>query len=201
MMSLVLFWLVLWQLLFCCCLVVPRLSAFSVSPLPTRKKQVVSTTRLFLEDWVADMIDAEYYRQQHRDEWLARGGGGMAPMIPPKYATKLEADTGEEEEKAVDRRSSSRRTVRQSRTSRTSTSLAAEAQGEAGSRGNRAERSGVNNPSQRRWRLPWSRGENAAGGTNGSHTTHVFRYRPLPPLMRHSPLSIFSAGKFFFFRY
>ena len=40
-------------------------SAFVVRPSPP----VVSTTTLFLQDWVADLIDQELYRQGHKKEY------------------------------------------------------------------------------------------------------------------------------------
>jgi len=35
----------------------------------TRHHQRNSNTRIFLEDWVADMIDGEKYRQEHHEEY------------------------------------------------------------------------------------------------------------------------------------
>jgi hypothetical protein len=40
-----------------------------------------STTRIFLEDWVAEMIDAEIYRQEHKKEyeaaWMEKNRGAI----------------------------------------------------------------------------------------------------------------------------
>ena len=51
--------------LFAMSAIAPLVSAFVVRPTPL----VVSTTTLFLQDWVADLIDQELYRQGHKKEY------------------------------------------------------------------------------------------------------------------------------------
>ena len=51
--------------LFAMSAIAPLASAFVVRPSPP----VVSTTTLFLQDWVADLIDQELYRQGHKKEY------------------------------------------------------------------------------------------------------------------------------------
>mmetsp|Transcript_159 Transcript_159/g.359 ORF Transcript_159/g.359 Transcript_159/m.359 type:complete len:222 (-) Transcript_159:355-1020(-) len=53
--------------------------AFVVQPLFTRHHS--SSTKIFLEDWVAEMIDNELYRQQHHKEyeaaWMEKNKGAV----------------------------------------------------------------------------------------------------------------------------
>lgn len=56
--------------------------AFVVTP---SAKARPSTTRIFLEDWVADMIDGEIYRQGHlkefEQEWMEKNRGAMLKSV------------------------------------------------------------------------------------------------------------------------
>jgi hypothetical protein len=55
-------------------------SAFVVRPQQAQLARTAST-RLFLEDWVADLIDGELFRQGHKDEfdkeWMEKNRGKM----------------------------------------------------------------------------------------------------------------------------
>jgi hypothetical protein len=63
--------------------------AFMIHPAqqPTTggKVQKVSTTSLNLQDWVADMIDGELYRQGHKkefeQEWMQKNRGTMMQVL------------------------------------------------------------------------------------------------------------------------
>ncbi|OEU09882.1 hypothetical protein FRACYDRAFT_194561 [Fragilariopsis cylindrus CCMP1102] len=51
----------------------------------TRHHQRNSNTRIFLEDWVADMIDGEKYRQEHHEEyeekWMKKNKAAVLSRI------------------------------------------------------------------------------------------------------------------------
>jgi len=50
-----------------------------------RKNAQNSNTRIFLEDWVADMVDNELYRQTHRkeyeEEWMKKNKGAVLSQL------------------------------------------------------------------------------------------------------------------------
>lgn len=55
-----------------------------------------STTRIFLEDDIADMIDRELYRQQHikefENEWMEKNKGAVLQSLKDDYAISIDED-------------------------------------------------------------------------------------------------------------
>jgi len=69
---------------FAACFLLSRSSGFAdaFTSVGYRRKQ---PTRLFLEDWVADMIDGELYRQGHKqefeNEWMEKNRGAIMSRL------------------------------------------------------------------------------------------------------------------------
>jgi len=59
--------------------------AFATPRLPTAHNKMRQSTRIFLEDWVADMIDGELYRQEHHNEyeaaWMEKNKGAVMSRL------------------------------------------------------------------------------------------------------------------------
>jgi hypothetical protein len=56
-----------------------------------RKHHYSSSTKIFLEDWVADMIDGEIYRQDHHKEyeaaWMEKNKGAVLSRLSDERST------------------------------------------------------------------------------------------------------------------
>lgn len=65
--------------------IVPQANAFVVRPPLQCGEGTRSSTRLFLEDWVASLIDRELYRQEHKKmyeaEWMEKNRGAVLSRI------------------------------------------------------------------------------------------------------------------------
>jgi hypothetical protein len=64
-----------------------QMTAHAFTPLAVRRNQQSRgpETRIFLEDWVADMIDSEVYRLEHKEEyekqWMEKNRGAVLSRI------------------------------------------------------------------------------------------------------------------------
>jgi len=87
----------------CAVLFAPSVHAFMVTPASQQRP----ASRLFLEDWVADMIDGELWRQGHKkefdQEWMEKNRGAVLkkPKSPDNsndnpYSIMMDDDAREE---------------------------------------------------------------------------------------------------------
>jgi len=64
-----------------------------------------ASTRLFLEDWVADMIDGELYRGEHREEyeaaWMEKNKGAVLSRLETTGSAYPSIMLGEEDREAM----------------------------------------------------------------------------------------------------
>lgn len=67
-----------------------------------------SSTVLFLEDWVADMIDSELVRQSHKkeyeNEWMEKNRAAVMSRMESDFAPVMEVDANEFRQARKDRR-------------------------------------------------------------------------------------------------
>lgn len=65
--------------------VLATVDAFAIPRLPVTHSKMRQSTRIFLEDWVADMIDGELYRQEHHKEyeaaWMKKNKGAVLSRL------------------------------------------------------------------------------------------------------------------------
>jgi len=65
--------------------VTATVDAFAIPRLPVAHSKTRQSTRIFLEDWVADMIDGELYRQDHHKEyeaaWMKKNKGAVLSRL------------------------------------------------------------------------------------------------------------------------
>lgn len=68
---------------------VPTAEAFVAKPVVTHRHS--SNSRIFLEDWVANMIDGELYRQDHHKEyeaaWMEKNKGAVLSRLSDETST------------------------------------------------------------------------------------------------------------------
>mmetsp|Transcript_32948 Transcript_32948/g.96155 ORF Transcript_32948/g.96155 Transcript_32948/m.96155 type:complete len:163 (+) Transcript_32948:69-557(+) len=72
----------------------PHVSSFVIP-----SKAPVSSTRLFLEDWVADLIDKELYRQSHKkdfeQEWMEKNRAAVFYHVESDFGPVANPDESE----------------------------------------------------------------------------------------------------------
>jgi len=75
--------------LFAAALQITTADAFVVRQVPTKRHS--SNTKIFLEDWVANMIDGELYRLDHHEEyeaaWMEKNKGAVVSRLSDERST------------------------------------------------------------------------------------------------------------------
>jgi hypothetical protein len=79
----------------------------------TKKPQLViarsaDSTRLFLEDWVADLVDGELIRQSHKDdyerEWMEKNREAVMNRMEVDFTPEIDPDVDEIRQRRKDER-------------------------------------------------------------------------------------------------